>query len=177
MPLQELPDELDKLKANFTNFRAYFPYMSQQSIGAIEITTSPYYINQGFRITFKFSQPLSEASISKNNEIAGWINQNFIIRLWALLDSYSVTKKIDSSINGAKDVDLVRRLRNVFVHKNGRYDPTDSRHQKLAEELMIHLRQDSSGIIDKEKEFGLSIDTGIDPLFDGCKKYVQGLLE
>ena len=66
---EELLTELDILKANFTNCRAYFPYMSQHNIGAQEITTAPYYTSRGFHVTFKFDQPLNEAHISKNNEI------------------------------------------------------------------------------------------------------------
>jgi hypothetical protein len=174
MSLKELPIELDILQENFTHCRAYFPYMSPRNIGAEEMTTAPYYISRGFHITFQFNQPLNEAHISKNNEIAAWINQNFIIRLYALLESCSVTNKIDKSIDGWKDVDLVRRLRNVFMHKNGKYDPTDSRHKNLAEELKNHLGV--SEILNNGTEFGLSIDTGIDPLFYGCKRYVQGLI-
>lgn len=174
MSLQELLTELEILKTNFTNCRAYFPYMSQHNIGAREIITAPYYSSRGFHVIFQFDQPLDDAHISKNNEIAGWINQNFIIRLHALLESYSVANPIDHSVDGWKDVDLVRRLRNVFAHKNGKYDPTDHEDVKLVEELKRHLCV--SEILNNGIEFGLSIDTGIEPLFNGCKKYIHGLL-
>lgn len=174
MSLKELLKNLDILNENLINCRAYFPYMSQHNTGAIEIITAPYYGNRGFNIKFQFDQPLNEAHIAKNNEIAAWINQNFIIRLYALLDSYSATNKIDKSVDGWKDVDLVRRLRNVFVHKNGRYDPGNARDRKLAEELKKHLGVRE--ILNNGNEFGLSIDTGIGPLFKGCKKYVKGLI-
>lgn len=167
-------EEMEILKINFTNCRAYFPSMTDEHIGASSLVTAPYYIRQGFNITFQFNSPLTKEDIQKNNDIAHWINQNFIICLCALLESYhilSAKRSIDQKIDGCREVDLVRRLRNKFAHSSGRYNSKSNDDKKLMNSLTSYLKLKID--VDNVQEIPVSIDSVIDPLFDGCKRYVE----
>lgn len=124
-------EEMDILKTNFTNCRAYFPNMTEENIGATGLITAPYYIKEGFNINFQFNIPLTKNDIQKNNDIAHWTNQNFIIRLCALLESYHILSNIDQNTDGWIEVDLVRRLRNKLAHSSGRYNSKNKDDKKL----------------------------------------------
>ena len=81
--------------------------------------------------------------------------------------------KIDQSIDGWEEVDLVRRLRNQFAHSSGKYDPNDPEEKKLYERIVtffkVSLAKDSS----EATEFPLPIDVVLEPITEGCKKYIQ----
>ena len=138
--------------------------------------TAPYYIKQGFDITFVFSEGVSAEGIDRINEIGHWISQNFVVRLCALLESFSVLSNkisIDFNLDGANHVNIVRRLRHNFAHSSGRFHPNDSDHQKT-----MKLMQDYLGIsIENLSAWPLAIDTVLEPLFEGCKEYAKNKLE
>ena len=164
--------EIDILKTQFTNCRAYFPHMTNASIGCRNINTAPFYLNKGFNITFAFNQPLVEEDVRKNNEIADWINQNVLVRLCAMLESYGILSKgirINKSIDGWKELDLLRRLRDVFAHTSGKYNPHNKDQRKLVQKLICHFKLSNKD----PQSFPLDIDKVIYPLFEGCKKYVE----
>ena len=97
------------------------------------------------------------------------------MRLCAILQSHSIlsqTVSIDKSIDGWKEVDLLRRLRDVIAHSSGRYNPNKRKHKRLLEELVSHFKLNNGS----SKEFPLDIGRVIYPLFEGSKKYVRGKL-
>jgi hypothetical protein len=103
--------------------------MTKKLIGEKNWKTAPFYFNKGFPINFSSKQPLTEKYIQTNNEIGHWLNQNFIVRLYAMLESHQIVSeeiKIDQKLKGWKELDLVRRLRRIFAHSSGRYDPVDT---------------------------------------------------
>jgi hypothetical protein len=147
--------------------------MAPGMVGSQQLSTAPFYWHKGFRITFSFNKPLTKKHIQKNNEIAHWINENVIVRLYAILESYRILSEkisIDHLIDGSKEVDLLRRLRNVIAHTSGRYNPNNADHKNLLKELISHFGLSNGN----RKEFPLDIDKVIYPLFEGCKRYVQG---
>ena len=165
-------EEMGVLWKNFVNCRAHFPYVPDTMMGQTAVKTAPYYIEQGFEISFSFTKPLSKGMINKINEIGHWINQNFVVRLCALLESHHVLSneiEIDFDIDGSDDVDLIRRFRNYFAHSSGKYNPRKSEHRKTLEKMKVHLDIDIKNI----KDFPLSIHTVLEQLFKGCKKYVE----
>ena len=173
--MDTLLEEMDLLKTNFTYCRAYFPAMCNNMKGHSSLHTPEFYVaHLGFCITSYFDQPLTEERIHKNHEIGHWINQNVIVRLCALLESYHILSKticIDKSLRGWKDLDLLRRLRNHFAHGSGKYDSNDGEQRKLAQELICHFKLGNN--LEDLTGFPLPIDEVIHPLFEGCKKYVQ----
>ena len=168
---------LDNLWMNFKNCRAHFPAISNTMIGETIIPTAPYYVADGFQVSFVLNEPLDEHKINKIHEIGHWINQNFVVRLCALLESRDIIpkdekKRIDQTIDGWQGVDLVRRLRNYFAHSSGRYDSSKGEHVKTMDVLGEHLGIDMEG----RRDFPLSINTVLEPLFNGCKKYTKSKL-
>lgn len=171
---EEILSLIDDLWMNFKNCRAHFPAISDTMIGEKLIPTAPYYIADGFQVSFVLNEPLDQSKINKMHEIGHWINQNFMVRLCALLESRKIipkdgTNKIDQSIDGWEDIDLVRRLRNYFAHSSGKYNPSKSEHIKTMKVLGEHLNIN----IDGRDDFPLMIDTVLEPLFKGCRKYAE----
>jgi len=174
--IKNLLKGLDLLWDNYNNCRAHFPSVTEESIGTKAVRTAPYYIKQGFDITFVFSEGISADGIDKINEIGHWISQNFVVRLCALLEFFGVLSKninIDFNLDGAEHVNIVRRLRNCFAHSSGEFHPGNSEHRKTMELMQEHL-----GIfIETLSAWPLGIDTVLEPLFEGCKKYAKNKLE
>jgi hypothetical protein len=168
----ELLREIHTLWINFNNCKAHFPYMQIEAKGAKEVRTAPYYIEQGFDIKFIFTKGITENGINKINAIGFWINQNAIIRLCAILESFHIISKdiaIDFALDGAGHVNIVRRLRNYFVHSSGKLRVDDKKHRKTLE-----IMKDAIGVsINEYEDWPLSISTVIQPLFEGCIKYVK----
>ncbi|MBU0478464.1 hypothetical protein KKC91_07850 [bacterium] len=174
--LNDLLKALDALWNNFNNCRAYFPCIQENAVGSISASTAPYYIAQGFNISFVFSKRLSKEGILKINQIGHWINQNFIVRLCALLESYHILSNsidIDFTLDGANHINIVRRLRNYFAHSSGKFNPENKDHV-----ITIKLIRDHVGIsIDNRSEWPLSIDTVLKPLYEGCVNYSKQKME
>jgi len=168
--------EMDTLKANFENCKAHFPHMNKEMIGSQQFNTAPRYWQKGFPFTFFFNKPLTAQNVKKNNEISHWLNENFVVRLCAILESYNIRSKrkhIDSSVrNGSNEMYLLKRLRDVVAHSSGRYNPNDKKHDHkgLMRDLVSYFNLSNQN----GKAFPLPIDTVLDPLFEGCKRYVQG---
>lgn len=169
---EKIIKEIKLLRKNYIKCRAYFPCLSEEIIGEKQFITPDLYRKKGYKIVFEFHEPITEKDIRRNNEIGHWINQNVIIRLYALLDSNHVVVDIDKCVDGGVDVDIVKRLRNPFAHGSGHYNKK-AKHRKLVEDINMHF--DLNYDPNKIDEFPLSIDKIILPLFDGCIKYIQNL--
>jgi len=173
--IETLLSGLELLWENYTNCRAHFPYVTKESVGAKTVSTAPYYIRRGFDITFVFSEGLSPEETDKINEIGHWISQNFVVRLCALLESFSVLSNqisIDFSLDGAEHVNILRRLRNCFAHASGGFHPEDDTHRETLELMRDHL-----GIsIENCSTWPLAIDTVLEPLLQGCRRYAENKL-
>lgn len=172
--IAELLKSINLLWENFNNCRAHFPYIPKEAKGVNVAKTAPYYIKQGFDVSFEFLKGLSETDIEKINEIGHWINQNAIIRLCVVLESYHIISnsiKINFNLVGAEHVNIVRRLRNCFAHSSGQYKPYDNEHKKTLDLMKKYLRIETNN----NKKWPLSIDTVMQPLFEGCVKYVKAM--
>jgi hypothetical protein len=170
---EALLNEMDEQKNIFTNVKAHFPTMNEAVLGKKELQTAPYYRSKGIYITFTLDRAITGDDIKQNNTITRWMNENYIVRLYALLEAYGIISdkmKIDTSIEGADDIDILRRLRDILAHGTGKYNPFDENQRKLVERMIVRY-----GIKAKDHlhEMPLAIDTIIDPLFNGCREYVQ----
>ena len=176
---KEINDLLESCKTlwnDFNNCKAHFPYVPIDAKGATAVRTAPFYIAQGFDISFLFSEGISEDGIKRINQIGHWLNQNFIIRLCAVIEYFEIISKsikIDFNLDGAEHINIVRRLRNCFAHSSGRYNPEDKIHRETME-----LMRDKLGVsIDARTEWPISIDKVLKPLYDGCIKYALQKME
>ena len=165
--------EMDILWRNHNHCRSYFPRTSIEHCGETERGTAPWYRAQGFNPIIHFDRRLNEEDVQKIHEIAHFMNQNFIVRLWAIVDSHDIScdkGHTNHSIPGWKAMDILSRLRNVIGHESGRYDSDNKYHQKLLKDMRRHFPK-----IPKEERnlFPLSISEVLFPLFLECKGYVQ----
>jgi hypothetical protein len=173
--MEEFVAACETLWRDFNNCKAHFPYVPPEAKGAKMVRTAPYYIAQGFDVQFTFSKGISEEGIKRINEIGRWLNQNFVIRLCAVLESFRVisssaaSNQIDFNIEGAKHVNIVRRLRHCFAHSSGRYDPNDREHRKTMGFINETLSVPTDGLTD----WPIAIDTILRPLYEGCIRYAR----
>jgi len=161
--------------------RSHVPSFAGSLVGRQVVKTAPWYSVKGYPLSFIFTDPLTDQDISRLNEIAHWMNQNIIIRLYAILDCHGLlntlffddNRRIKQGINKRVDnwefVEVVRQLRNRFAHGSGKYNSEDTDHKKTLD-VMFRLRLVSTWSSDKT-EWPLAIDTVIEPIFKGCRQY------
>ena len=109
-----------------TRSRATFPHITDAMVGRTEFPTAPYYFIKGHSVNFRFERPLDLDTARAIHETGQWINQNFVVRLCAVLDSHRVTgQQIENrkDLLGYAELRLARKLRNLFAHASGRCDP------------------------------------------------------
>lgn len=173
---EQINKEMDTLWTYLNKNRGYFPCVDNSSVGAKILLTPPYYRAQGINIVHTFEEPLSVEIKDEMLRIGHWINQNFIIRLCSLIESYQLISnaiKIDFTLDGAEQLNIVRRLRNRFTHSSGRYNPDNSDDFKTMELMGKHL-----GIsIEGRTDWPLAIDTVLERLLEGCKLYAEKKLK
>lgn len=176
-PSGEIISEIDNQIDYLMNIRAMFPNITEDMVGETEFSTAPFYQNLGFKFAFKFEDPLTPEIITEISQIGLWVNQNFIIRLCALLEYYGIIpqngkEKIKLHLEGGEEVDLLRRLRNVLVHTNGRYNPNDQKEKQLYEALVqrFSLNFDNSTTA---KQYPVPIDKLLLPIAECCKHYIS----
>jgi hypothetical protein len=165
-------NEIDLIWGYHLEVRAHFPFARPGDIGKRIIESSPYYFFRGHAIKYDYGKELDAEDIKQINEVSNWLNQNALIRLYALMNYHGFVSekiKIDQSIRGCKELDLLRRLRNHFAHTDGRYNINDEDQISLVDEIEEYF-----GLIqDKFDHIPISIDQVIEPIFEGCKEYVQ----
>jgi len=173
---EQINKEMEILWTNLNKSRGYFPCVDDSLVGTKVLSTPFFYRAQGINIVHTFEKPLSVQMKNDMLRIGHWINQNFIIRLCALIESYQLISnaiKIDFTLDGAKQLNIVRRLRNRFAHSSGRYNPDNSDDLKTMELMEQHL-----GIsIEGHTDWPLAIDTVLEKLLEGCRLYAEKKLK
>lgn len=163
--------EMRSLRRLFHHCRAYFPRIPLKQAGAFRLSGAPYYSAHGYPMQFLFSSPITPHRVRAINAVGLWVNKSYVVHLCAMLESYGIisdSDRLDQSLPGWREVDLVRRLRNVFAHTTGTYNPRNRKHRLLARALVQHL-----GLTGRRPPgFPLAIDDVLDPLFEGCRNYV-----
>ena len=105
-----------------------------------------------------------------------WINEAFVVRLWAVLESHGFVGNnisIDNDLPGADDIDICRRLRNEIGHATG--NVLDAKAQKLAERIRTRYGLGAQESV-LDKKFILSKDTVLRPMFEGARSYCLRVL-
>lgn len=167
--------------------RSVFPHMHGSMQGAKQFPTPEFYQNYGFNVNFSFDEPLTINKIREFNGIGYWINQNYVVRLYALLNSYKIvfTNKekeseegsIDTSLEGHNEIDILRRLRNEFAHSSGWYNSKDQGKRKLRNRIIKHFSLQESDYPEPHHKFPIPIDKVLMPLTEGCINYVNAYIK
>jgi len=173
----DIPAQIEQQMEYLFRTRAVFPYMNESAVDHGSFSTAPYYQQEGINIEFRFAKPVTLDQVHAINAIGHWINQNFVIRLCALLEYHGVIPtqdqgRLNENLPGFQDVNIVRRLRNVLAHTSGRYNSTDDVERRLHETMVTHYGVEGVNSA-AATEFPLSIDTVLVPMARGCKEYAQ----
>lgn len=154
--------------------RAQFPNLKAHHLGEQIIKPPIFYKDVTFIDYVKLKDSIDEESFHRINSIGHFLNQNVIIRLHSILNYYRIIGdeiSIDQTIAGWKEIDLTRRLRNVFSHSKGTFNPNSKDHVFLAKRIVEDYKLK---VKNKEpKGFLIPIDELLVPLFDGCRRYVM----
>ena len=108
------------------------------------------------------------------NTLAGhWINEAFVVRLWAIMDSHHFVQTIDQTVEGWKMVDICRRLRHQIAHATGQVRSTESTKLQAKMREVFGLGDQKSIF---EGMFILSKDTVLRPMYAACRTYCAEML-
>ena len=182
--VDELVKNIDAYWDYHLHSRALNPHMAHDLVGCLVFRPGGYYINKGYDYVVKFDEPVTEERIVVLNEAGYWANQNFIIRLYSLLEGYKIVGSekhpwgsIIKGLVGSEELDILRRLRNEFAHSVGFYDDSQKKHRKLHRRIISHFRLNRGTWSSSTKMFPIPIDQVLEPITDGCKQYVGALYE
>ncbi len=176
MPNQPIEVDIDEQVDRLLRARSVFPRLARHLAGATGFEAPEYYRQLGLHVQVQLEQPMTVAFIDGLNDIAHWINENFVLRLYAVLDSHGFYKdKIDTSIEGHVEVDLLRRLRNKIGHGSGRYDPLDSDKRKLYETLVAHFSIEPHAYLEDTTKYPLAVGQVLVPLARKCEAYAKAM--
>ncbi len=167
----EILKQIDDLWKIFEQVRATYPSVHPTLVGHTHIKSPQYYEDKGLNFTILFEKPLTREDIERRNGVAHWINQSVLIRLYALLEYYDIvskTKSIGTNLDGHEEIEMLRRLRNFFVH-TGRYNKADKDQKVLFDRIVNHFGLS----VQEEEDFPIPIDSVIEIIFEKTKTYVR----
>ena len=172
----EIIEAINDTWNGFFKCRSHFPLITEDHIGVKTIPISPYYMRGGHKVEIRFDCAIDKKMYLEMLSTGHWINQNFIVRLCATLESFQVIStdkkvKIDHDLDGATHVDIVRRLRHRIAHSSGRFDPENKKDCKTLAAMNDILSRDYKP--EGRTEWPMAIDFVLTPLRDGCIKYVK----
>jgi hypothetical protein len=165
-------DEVNVLEAIYLRCRSVFPAITEDMIGRSQFKTAPYYKVRGYDAIVELNNPITADFIKHHRRIVKWLNENAIIRLYGIMYHHCFFKNnINQQIEGWREVDLLRRMRNVFTKTILNYQPNDNNNIRLREEVIKHFKLNEDSFV--EGEIPTPVDTVIQPIFEGCRKYIK----
>jgi len=170
-PNPDVLDILDDFWEMFLKNRSLCGYLPTSAIGMRRLMPGGYYDQATPYEAIIFKESVTVESRAAHNAVATWNNENFVLRLWAILESNGFTKPIREGAARADYVRLLKRLRQHFGHGSGRLDLSKSDHRRIHRDL-TSLFPD----LDSEERIPLSIDTVLEPLFLRCREYAAAVL-
>lgn len=139
--------------------------------GEINEYESPsFYEMKGFSFKVKLPEIKSERWPEASKGVGTWLNQNYVIRLYGILDSKSIRKILPKP----EIIDLIEILRsNVGAHSTGNRVSKKSQLKKATQ--IINLLFDKNTDIHKVEDYDLSIDTVLEPMKIRVIEYLESL--
>ena len=169
-PPEEIKRDIELLLFLFKTSKSFFMFINKDDIGKIEI--GPYKIREELEAYVRFDKEISEEIRELNNSVGHYLNQNFIIRLYSLLNYHNVLgslKKLDKNVPGWEDIDILRRLRHKFGHALGKYNKGNGDDLKLWESIQTKYKP---GIPETE-DYAINQDKVINPIIKSIYRYID----
>ena len=172
----EVIDWIEQHWQNLKLVRSMTPFLTDNACGYKDIETAGYYKKSGYKASIRFEKPLTLELIKRFNLATHWVNQGFVVILFAYLDYCGVyDPDIYQDIDGWYEINLLRWLRRWFAHTSGFYKPNDSEQRKTYERIIDHFNLKEDDYPESAGLFPIPINDVLEPLVEGCKRYVRGL--
>jgi hypothetical protein len=170
-------DAIDALWQSHFLARSLFPRMDEQlALSRQQAWAPPGFYGESPYGLIVMKAPITTHDVDLNNRVAHWLNENFVIRLYALLQTFGVAKIDDPEAPGYDHYRIVRRLRDKLAHGSaGHYHQKDAADRDALE----RLQRVCPGFVspsDYEGRFDLSISDVLWPLVVGCREYAATVL-
>jgi hypothetical protein len=170
---EDVVAQIDRQVAFLHRCRAVFPRLGSELVGQSKFEAAEYFKQQGHNVEVQLSMPLTEALLNELNELAHWLNENFIVRLYAVMDGNHLAggTPINQQLDGWEELDILRRLRSQIAHGSKGYDPTDTEKLQLYQRIVtpFGIAADYS-YLDGAK-YPIGIAKVLVPIAQGCKRY------
>jgi hypothetical protein len=160
----EIVNEIRLLEQMFRQTRSEYPYIDENHIGKTPILR----FNAGDNIVYtNYEKPITKEFRDLNNKIAHFHNQNFIIRLYSVLNNYQVFQNL--KISDSPELYTLKRIGNIYCHGSGSYDKTNDDHKRLMRRMIKTFNLEDISYSD----FPISIDNVINQIIKASINYVN----
>jgi hypothetical protein len=167
--IEEICKEVERQWEYHLLARGAFPINPE---GLTEYQSSDFYIEHGVLMKVSIPGPMSPVMQRGLAGIHQWLNQNYIIRLYGILDQYKVLtagKKLNNPY-----INILYGLRQkIGAHSSGYRNPKDYDARKLTKLIQEHL--DPSIGDERVHHFNLAIDTVLYKMKEDCIKFIRSL--
>ncbi|MBL1233820.1 MAG: hypothetical protein COA31_013955 [Flavobacteriales bacterium] len=172
----DLNAKIDELYGMFRAVRWIIQYVGPKYEGQKVVKWKSRIPSNEILVTYNFDKPINEETRSELNKISEYENQNFIVRLYALLQYEGLFNKgIDKSLEGHQHVSFLENLRHQFAHKPGKFNPKNKKSNKLRLDLFEFYKINPDDSL--PDQFPLPKDIMIHPMVNGVKNYVKHFYE
>jgi len=97
--------------------RSVFPRLGADMVGRKMFEAPQYYRQHGHDVVVRLPEPMTAEFVNGLNSLAHWLNENFVLRLYAVLDAQRLFREgIRNGVDGHEEIDITRRLRNMIGH-------------------------------------------------------------
>jgi hypothetical protein len=166
----DICDEIERQWEHHLLIRAAFPAGIPDDRS--QYKSPPYYRRKNVVFLVCRPQPLPAVMARGYDGVGAWANQNYVIRLFGILEEYGVIKAGKNA--GNPYTEIVALLRNsVGAHSRGQKNPGRSETKRATRLIQEHL--DDRVLPEMIKTFNLSIDSVLERLKDGCQQFVMSL--
>jgi hypothetical protein len=166
----DICNEIERQWEHHLLIRAAFPAKTPEDGGPYE--SPPYYKHKA--VSFAVCRPVPMSDVMKRGykDLGAWANQNYVIRLFGILEENSIIKAGKKLKNPYTEIVALLR-HSVGAHSRGVKNPERSDSEKVTKLIQKHL--DDRALPDTIKTFNLSIDTVLEKLKIGCQDFVRSL--
>ena len=169
-------EEIDRQWECHLIARAVFPpnlsSLEETGQNLISYQSAEFYQQHDIRISVQFTAPLADILSKRLPVLPHWLNQNFVIRLYGILDEHRVITAGRRYSNPFTRI-LADLRHRVGAHTSGASHKQSSNARKLAKMIRLHLdnRVNEQDVTD----YNLAIDSVLARLKDHCVEFVRTL--